>query len=346
MSGEISLSFRREPCYFAACQLDGNESQTIVCRELASDRIVGLGSRSVRERYVDGQVERIGYLSTLRLDEEHRRRGLVARGFRFFKKLDEDTKDSFQAKFYVTTIADGNSSAEQTLLGGRAGLPHYHRIATWNTYSISMRRCRWRQIPGVEVRPVHESELGLVVDYLNTHGAKRNLFPKYRTEDFDPRAGTFRDLERSKLFVAWDGGQILGTFGLWNQSAFKQVVVEGYSSWLRFIKPFYNAWAKWNRQPNLPKPGEVLKHIVGSLLVVRNDRTDVANLLVSIACNAYRKTSSRLLLGFDSRCPLSASFASVASHVYTTGVYLVSWNPMEWTEYERDRLVYLELGCL
>ena len=346
MSGEISLGFRREPSYFAACQLDGDESQTIVCRKLENNKIVGLGSRSVRDRYVDGQAERIGYLSTLRLDQEHRRSGLVARGFRFFKGLDEDRKDSYHAKFYVTTIADGNAAAEQTLVGGRAGLPHYHRIATWNTYSLSMRRCRWRPIPGVEVRPVRESELGLVVCYLNTIGATRNLFPKYRVEDFDPRSGTFRDMERSQLFVAWDGDDILGTFGLWDQSAFKQVVVEGYASWLRCIRFFYNAWAYWKSEPNLPKPGAILKHIVGSLLVVSNDRADVANLLVSKACNAYSKTPCRLLLGFDSRCPLSTSFASRASHVYATGVYLVSWNPMEWKEYERDRLIYLELGCL
>lgn len=346
MSGEISLSFRREPAYFAACQLDGNESQTIVCRELTSDRIVGLGSRSVRERYVDGQVERIGCLSTLRLDQEHRRHGLVARGFRFFKGLHEDIKASFQAKYYVTTIADGNGAAEQTLLGGRAGLPLYHRIGTWSTYSLSMRRCRSGPISGVEVRPVHESELGLVVGYLNAIGATRNLFPKYRIEDFNPRSGTFRGLKRSNLFVAWEKGDIVGTFALWDQSAFKQVVVEGYASWLRCCRPLYNAWAYCERDPKLPKPGEVLEHSVGSLLVVRNDSSDVANLLVSKACDAYSKTPSRLLLGFDARCPLSTSFASRASHVYTTGVYLVSWDPMQWKEYNRDRLIYLELGCL
>lgn len=346
MSGEVSLSFRREPSYFAACQLDGDKTQTIVCRELESNRIVGLGSRSVRERYVDGQVERIGYLSTLRLDKEHRRRGLVARGFRFFKRVDQDIKGSSRAKFYVTTIADGNSAAEQTLLGGRAGLPHYRRIATWNTYSISMRRCRTGPIPGVEIRPVLESELGMVIDYLNTFGATRNLFPVYCTEDFDPRAGTFRDMERSQLFVAWDGDEIIGTFGLWDQTAFKQVVVEGYSSWLRFCRPMYNAWASWKRDPKLPKPGEVLEHVVGTLLVVRNDRADVADLLVSKAHESFCSTPTRLLLGFDSRSPLSTSYAARASHEYTTGVYLVSWNPMQWKEYNTDRWIYLELGCL
>ncbi len=346
MSGEISLSFRREPSYFFACQLDGEESQTIVCRNLENDNIVGLGSRSVRERYVDGQVERIGYLSTLRLDKEHRRRGLVARGFRFFKELDTDTKNSFGVKFYVTTVADGNAIAERTLIGGRVGLPHYQRIGTLNTYSISMLRCRSRPIEGVEVRPAHESELGLVVKYLNTIGATRNFFPKYRVEDFDPKAGTFRDMKRSQLFVAWEGDDIVGTFGLWDQSNFKQVVVEAYPMWLRFCMPLYNAFATWSKHPKLPKTGEVLEYLVGSLLVVRNDRADVAELLVSKACDACSKTTSRLLLGLDSRCSLATLFARRASHVYTTGVYLVSWNPLKWDNYTKDRLIYLELGCL
>jgi hypothetical protein len=345
MSGSLSLSFRREPSYFAACGLDGDLSQTIVCREVASQTIVGCGSRSIRDRYIQGKPEPIGYLGSLRLDQQYRRRGLVARGFRFFKKLDADTAEPLRPRFYVTTIADSNSVAEQTLVGGRAGLPYYHRIATWNTYSIAMRRCQSQPVAGIAVRSATENDRSKIVEFLNAIGSHENLFPRYSESDFD-QAGTFRDLRLSQLWVAWDLEKIVGTFAFWDQSAFKQVVVEGYTAWLRSVRPFYNRWARWKGDPMLPNCGEQLEHLVGSLLVVRSDRADVARLLVAAASQNYCHSAGRLLLGFDSKSTLSSDFATLASHTYTTGVYLVSWDPGRWGDFDKDRSIYLELGCL
>jgi hypothetical protein len=350
MPSSMSISFRREPSYFAASKLDGPHSLTIVCRERSSNRIVGIGSLSVRERFYQEQIQQIGYLSSLRLDVGHRNMGLVARGFRFFRQLQQDPDPLPISRFYFTTIADGNKRAVDTLVGGRAGLPLYHRIATWNTYALSMVRLRIRETQGADIRPIHESEIPSVVRFLNTHGSKRNFFPPIHPSQLFASDGLFPGLDRSMFFVARVGDAIVGTFGLWDQSSMKQIVVEGYSSMLRIARPLYNRIATWRGDPLLPNPGETMPHQVGCLLVVQDNRPDVAHSLVASACQAYMRQKNggghRLLLGFDSRCPLQKSFAIVASQVYATGIYLVSWEPSRLRGIDEDRWIYLELGCL
>src|SRR5439155_15767832 len=77
MPGRIAVSFRREPSYFAAAEVDGRFRQVVAARDMESGHVVGFGSRSVGERYVNGRPMPIGYLSSLRLLESHRNRRLV-----------------------------------------------------------------------------------------------------------------------------------------------------------------------------------------------------------------------------------------------------------------------------
>src|SRR5262245_44781440 len=90
MPGAMSVAFRREPSYFGAAVVDGRFRQVVVCREADTGRVVGFGSRSVGERYVNGRPASVGYLSSLRLLEAHRNRGLVARGYAYFRQLHAD----------------------------------------------------------------------------------------------------------------------------------------------------------------------------------------------------------------------------------------------------------------
>ncbi|HVP73925.1 MAG TPA: hypothetical protein VMS30_09320, partial [Phycisphaerales bacterium] len=82
MGGRISVSLECEPSFLDAMSIEGGFHQTIVARETDAARIVAMGSRSVREAFVNGLPTRIGYLGQLRIDPSHRRRaGLLRQGF-------------------------------------------------------------------------------------------------------------------------------------------------------------------------------------------------------------------------------------------------------------------------
>src|SRR5574341_300577 len=86
--GRVTVTYEREPNYFAGCATMGRSCQTLVAR--AGDRIVGVACRAARPMFVNGREVRLGYLGQLRVDEHFRGRWLVSRGFRFLKQLHED----------------------------------------------------------------------------------------------------------------------------------------------------------------------------------------------------------------------------------------------------------------
>src|SRR5262245_12270492 len=161
MPGRIAVSFRREPSYFGAAAVDGRFRQVVAAHDLDSGRIVGFGSRSVSQRYVNGLPTPIGYLSSLRLLEGHRNRGLLARGYAHFRRLHADGR----APVYLTTIAEGNTLALRLLTSGRAGLPRYHPDGRFLTAAISWRGHRppvpriETISPAVHIRPATVGDL-------------------------------------------------------------------------------------------------------------------------------------------------------------------------------------------
>src|ERR1700752_1270332 len=94
MQGAISLSFEREPNYFNASSIEGAFHQTLVAREMDTGEIIGVGNRSVRDMFVNGKVQAVGYMSQLRIHPKYGRglylaRGL-AQGYRLYYALHMD----------------------------------------------------------------------------------------------------------------------------------------------------------------------------------------------------------------------------------------------------------------
>ena len=82
IAGDISVSFEREPNYFA--QLPGAEDHTILAFD--QNRLACTGRCCIRSLFVNGQPRRVGYLSELRLDRQFQGRfDILRRGYRFFE---------------------------------------------------------------------------------------------------------------------------------------------------------------------------------------------------------------------------------------------------------------------
>ena len=102
LPGNITLSFLREPSFFLAEQAGSTTSQVMVCKDRQLGRIVGIGSRNIRDVYIDGTLTRVGYLSMLRGTPEARGNIALARGYRYLQTLHADGA----VPYYFTTILD------------------------------------------------------------------------------------------------------------------------------------------------------------------------------------------------------------------------------------------------
>jgi hypothetical protein len=195
MPGRIRVRFEREPSYFAGCEAG---TEVLVARD--ADAVVGVACRSIRNLYVNGAVEEVGYLGQLRVDRAYRGQLLTARGYRVMRELHEQRP----ARGYYTTIVGGNTQAEGVLVRkARGAMPRYRFVERLFTLGLGVRR-QSRRFPGGDCV-----------------AALPNLFPAY------PPQGEV---------VSVPGGSA----ALYDQRAFKQTVIDGYDRALAVARPFYN----------------------------------------------------------------------------------------------------------
>lgn len=344
MPGRIAVSFRREPSYFAAAEVDGRFRQVVAARELDSGRVVGFGSRSVCQRFVNGVPTPIGYLSSLRLLAEHRNRGLVARGYAYFRRLHADRR----APLYLTTIAEGNALALRLLTSGRAGLPRYHPAGQFLTAAIPCRNTRHTrsESPALRLRPASVADRPAIIDFLGRVGPRRQFFPCYSVDDLFTTGGAFRRLRPEDLLLAIRDGAIVGTFGLWDQSDFRQTVVHGYGPPLGWVRPIYNAWARWSGRPRLPGAGDRFRSRCAALPLVDDDDPETFAALLGTAV-ARSTDADYLLIGLHESDPLLSVVRRWPATWYPTKLFYVCWDDGEPVRRSvDDRPPYLELGSL
>lgn len=345
MAGAIAVSFRREPSYFAACRLQGDATQVVKCVERETGAVIGMGSRSTANAYVDGVERRIGYLSDLRLARERRSGTLLARGYRYFHRLHL----ADPVALYTTVIYEGNAPAARALIGGRAGLPLYRDWGRLLTPALRL-DLPVRQAPpppGAALERGTPEKLGEIASFLNRWWREKQFAPVFRAEDLG--TGRFAGLAASDFFLARRDGRLIGALAAWDQSALRQTHVEGYSGALRWLRPVYNALAAMTPLKRLPSPGEAIPYVYLACIAV--ERNDVATFrwLLRAALQALRDDGRwhYAIAGLHEFDPLCAALGELRRIPAAGRLYVVHF-PDEPLELEPtvERPPYLEVACL
>lgn len=302
MQGAVRVSLEREPDASVAAAAEGRPHHTVVARDSASGRLVGMGHRAVMDVYVNGVPARVGYLSQLRVDAAYRgRRRLLARGY---ERLAAGRMPDEQP-FDLTAIMADNAPALRLLGAGVAGLPTYRLLERFVTVLIPIVGGPTRRRLAVQAGSAeHTLEIARC---LERNAPRFQLARRWTAQDLlsSDRCPGLRAADFRLAFG--DDGRLLGTAALWDQGSFKQVVVRGYS-------PALDRWRGWiNRgswlvgAPPLPEPGTVLPHAYLSHVAVDGDDSAVFEaLLRGILDEARRRRLSYVVAGFAERHPFLA----------------------------------------
>jgi hypothetical protein len=332
--GKIRIRYEREPDFFAGVATMGR-TQVLVAR--ADAQVVGVACRSIRPLFVNGERADVGYLGQLRVDPKFRGRWLVLRGFR---KLHELHRQS-PPRGYVTTIIEGNDEAEGVLVRlARGPMPRYRRLDRLLTLALPAARSA-----RLETRRTTRS-LAEIVAFLQREGRRKNFFPVYDEQSF--RDGTTRGFDPKDFVVIERDGEIAGVAGLWDQSSYKQSIVDAYAPLTRAARPFYNTAAKLMHRATLPKPGTALRFTYGSFFCAMNDDPAIARaLIVQLLSMSRMRSYDHLLLGFTESDPLLAVARAFRHVAYPAGLYTVAWD--DGTDFHDGldtRPRYLEIASL
>jgi hypothetical protein len=341
--GWVHLAFCREPDFFHGLAVEGNPGQVIAAIE--NNSLVGMGCRTVRSVYVNGQRSSIGYLSGLRILPSARRTTLLARGYHFLKKL--HCQDGL-VPAYLTTIIEGNKEARALLTSRRAGLPQYLDRGQVITYAIDTRRpCLPERRKDLTVKGGGQVPLEHLVEFLNREGARKQFFPVIRADDFG--TARLRGLKPDDFLVACTAGGIAGVLASWDQNSFKQYMVCGYEPALSIGRPFLNLLLRATKGRALPAPGEQLKVVYASFACVYDDDPEVLSLLLDSVCRQTRESRAHfVLIGLHERDPLNKALEAFRTLKYMSRLYMVCWDDgLDFMKsVDVTRIPYLELATL
>jgi hypothetical protein len=327
MPGQITLTLEREPDYFADADLPGTEKQTIVAKE--GGRVVCVGNCSIRERFVNGQPRRVGYLGGLRLDVRTAGRfDILRRGYEFFREHQADRP----ADFYFTSIAADNAPARQFLERGLPGMPAYEFIGEFVTVLLPM-----KSRASDHIEPEADAlDFGELFECLDKHGRDYQFAPRWSGVELSALQSL--NLKADDFQVMRNNGRINACAALWDQRTFKQTVIREYSPWLAMARPAVNFAARIIDKPRLPAAGSVLAHAFVSHLAVEQGNPDALIALVSkLRMCAARRRIEFLTLGLAANDPrLALLRRKFNGREYFSRIYVVHWPGLGGSASELD----------
>ncbi len=337
VSGQISVTFEREPSFYNSCHIRGDFFQVGIGRDRATGTIIGLGTRSVADGFVNGQSVPLGYLADLRLERDYRGGTLIARGYRFLRQLHADCR----TRLYTTVIFSENQAALTTIASGRAGLPRYHDQGTIHCPGLNIRGARPPIHTGCEIVRGSADLLPEIVECLNRNNSRRQFAPVHTVAMFRNR---WRDFRIEDFRVAVRGSKAVGVVGCWDQRSFKQTRIAGYSRRLGWMVRLANIFRPVTRAPQYPKTGEEVSYFYLSFIAIDDDNLQVFRALLRSAYNAaVSKGYLYAMLALHGRDPLLPALRDYSRTPFSGRLFCVTFEDGEDLVRELDgRVPYVE----
>jgi len=190
--------------------------------------------------------------------------------------------------------------------------------------------------------------MGEVAACLERNRRRYQFAPRFSTADLlSPERS--RGLEPGDFFLAVVGDEVVGCLALWDQSGFKQVVVQGYAPRLARRRPWINGLSPLLGMPRLPDPGQPLPHAYLSHLAVDRDDPAIFRVLVEAAYGEARaRRYVYVVIGLAARHPWRGWLESrFKPRTYASVLYAVSWEDETQAVAELDgRMPHVEVALL
>ncbi len=343
LQGSIAVSFRREPSYFSGTAIQGEQAQVIKCVDRQSGQLAGLGARLQLDAFINGQQQRIGYLSDLRGDSDYRGGTLLARGYRYLREL--HVADPLP--LYYSLILEGNTLALNNLTDGRAGLPIYQNMGKILTPAIHLDLPRKTVTePGLCIQAATTNQLPAVFKFIQQQYAHKQFAPIYRAEHIG--RSRLSGLRANDILVATRDNKIVGTIAAWDQCHIRQTHIERYSPLLNSVRPIYNLAASVSPLKPLPAVGRVVPYFYLALVAIGNDDVSIFRALLSRLYNQRRQGKWHYFIaGFHEHHPLSAVLEEYRSIKAAGHFYLIYYPEQSSAVHRLDKRVpHIEIGAV
>ncbi len=314
MGEQIRLTFERRPDYFLGAAVQAEEPIVVVGEDDKTGDLFGVFAAGSRRVFVNGEERKVRYLSDLRIDSSHRGGTWLARGYRFLRREVLDGDELAQ-----TLILSDNAAVRQILTSRRGGLPGYFPAGEYLTYFLSG-TVTAANAGAWEVRQARPEDVGGMQRFFDREARRKQYYPCYRFEDLDT-SSYYRGQSIADYWLAFEGEELCGILGTWDQSEFRQTRIQAYHGAIRYARPFLNLVSS----VTFPDPGEVLPMRYLHTAVTKDNRPEILEALLSSILSQEPRFPGYWVLGLDAADPLNAALSRCRKRVFRGGHYGVSF---------------------
>lgn len=319
--GSVTLTFEREPDFFSGARVACEVPQVLVAeRQEQPGRLLGMVDIGQRQQYINGQPCSVGYLHDLRIAAEGRGGRVLGALFRAIAAAMQEPGSWMEA-----VILEDNLIPLGIVGRGRAGLPNFYPNGRITTSLLPGRQSRSHTDSGLKVRAASAAD-AQQMQQLWQQASSRQGFPVYEVKDLLAGGPYYQGLRIEDYWLACLDTRVVGVVGVWNQKAFKQTRVAGYSRWLAALRKPYNLYSQLFGGLHLPAVGDTFDYLHLHGLSVLNDNPLIFQaLLEHILAHQVRPRQS-LVCGFFDDDPLAQVVRSYRRQTLHSRHFLLSYD--------------------
>lgn len=281
MPGVVALSFEREPYFFKASSIEGENHATIVSHsEEDSGKVVAIGSRSSRLYWLSGHLNQIGYFSQMRIAKGFR--GSLDRLMAGWEKMHDLHQEFGDTKSYIVSVLEDNVRARKLLTSGLSKIPIHKEIGRLNTFIFPL-VSRKVKSKNYHVRKATLQDKERIVELLQKNYQEKAFAPYWSAENlFHPET----QLNPEDFLLAYEKNNLkepIGCLAVWDQRGFKQVYVQDYERKIKMLRPFLNLVRRWTGFPYFPEIGAEFSNAYLSHFALEKQHTEALVLMVQAA---------------------------------------------------------------
>lgn len=349
----IDLDYQARPSFLSSLEMYGFSHDLVLIRPAGVSHLAGLGIRSLRRAFLQGEPNRIGYLHHLRLHPEIRGGMYLARGYRGVRGFFTGQP----APVTLTSVLEENHSARKTLEANRnsASMPSYDPVSRYLTALIPLRGPgrRWPAIrrtrPVFNARMLKPDDFSLLQELFFLAGQKNDGVPAIGELLDESRViNGFPDLKIDDFIGIFANNQLVAACGLWNQQARKQIIIRKTGAGLNFIRRIWNAFELFFGRCPIPAPGEQVNQILLDPWVVLPgyEKSATGFMLAHAATEARKRGHDFAAWGVAEKHPAAPAAKSVYFIPYWSIIYQVYWPEHGPYVFGDKQLQLINLGAL
>jgi hypothetical protein len=249
---------------------------------------------------------------------------------------------------WIAVIADQNETARNIfVLPEDSIFPGLRPAGSIHTLGILLRKRGGKSTAAVPMEKGSPGSVGEIVHFLAGEGRNKQFYPSYTEDDFLQEELT-RGFALEDFRIVRRKGKIVGAAGLWDQSAYKQTIIQDYHGFLKAVKPLYNAAAPMIGIPSLPGKGQKLNAAYLAFICVKDNDPQIFSRLLDEQCRAAQARGFHyLMVGLAGNDPLLHAAEARRHITYRSTLFTFSMDTARLQPPALDgRIPYIEIAGL